>query len=275
MSYLNLVDDLFLGKEELSVFQQFSNKDFYKILGFLTKNYGFTGNSDLLNPTNNSFLVSNAGTLKIALNNPSYAFAYPNNLITWDKNENILIPDTFLGKVCWVKVSYSENYIEKGTVSLNSNGQIIGTNTEFLSRLRGEPNFSSKIALFSYISGVYTKVKEYIVESVTNNTTAKLYSYSGIGTAGIYYYAVIGTFTEGDTLLEINKFPFRYDGCKVEIIEETSTNLPPDENIIKLSNTSFYIARLTITALGSVSIEDKRNVFESEGVSYSKWWSLK
>ena len=40
MSYLNLKNNLFLGVEELETFQQCANSDFYKILGFLTKNYG-------------------------------------------------------------------------------------------------------------------------------------------------------------------------------------------------------------------------------------------
>lgn len=276
MAHLNLTDELFVGKEELLGLQQFANTDTKKIFGFLTKTYGLVGNSDLLNPINNSFLVSNAGTLQIKINNPSYAFAYPNNLITWDKNENFIISDSLLGKIGWVKVSYSENYIEKGTLILGSDGQIIGQNTEFLSRLRGEPNFASKITLFTYSSGVFTPMpQDYIVESVTNDVNAKIYSYTGIGATGTYYYAVTGTFTEGMILLEDTKYPFRYDGCKVEIIEETSTNVPPDEETMKNSNTSFYIARLIISAIGDISIEDKRYVFESDGAKYSKWWSLK
>ena len=100
---------------------------------------GITGNSDLLNPVNNSFLVSSAGNLQIQINNPSYAFAYPNNLITWNKNDNIVIPSNYDNKNVWVKISYAETYIEKGIVALSSNGQITGTNTEFTKKLRGEP----------------------------------------------------------------------------------------------------------------------------------------
>ena len=119
------------------------------------------------------------------------------------------------------------------------------------------------------------RCKNTLLSQLPNDTVAKLYSYSGIGTTGNYYYAVIGTFTEGGvTLLENSKYPFRYDSCKIEFVEETSTNVPPNEDTMKISNSSFYIARLVISS-GSVTVTDKRNVFESAGEMYSKWWSLK
>lgn len=298
MSRLNLSENLFIGTQELNMLQQFNN--FTKVLGLMTKTYGFLENKDLnslmklsSNSERGCFKASTPGALQLQFTTPSYAFAYSEDggkVITWDKNRTIILDDTFKGKSWWVKISYTEDFIEKGTLKIDKNGNVTGTGTSFTTKLRGEPNFPSVIKLYTYSLNNFEEKGTYYVDTVIGDESMILYSPTGIGDISLnYYYAICGTFPQGSNVFEEDLFPYRYDGCKVEFVEDnTAGGDIPNEYVMKNSNSEFYVARITVDLNSGelTEIEDKRFIFESlntadskytpeENNRYSKWFSLK
>ena len=284
MSRLNLSENLFIGVQELDMLQQFNN--ITKLLGLMTKNYGFLENKDLnnllkINDIERScFKASTPNSLQLQFASPSYAFAYPNNIITWDKNRIITLDENMKGKSYWVKISYAEDSIEKGTLQINGEGVVTGAGTVFTQKLRGEPNFPSRIKLYTYSQNSFQDKGDYVVDTIENDEKMVIKSITGgIGDTSLtYYYAIIGTFPEGSDVFEADEFPFKYDSCKVDFIEDNTGGDIPNEFVMKNSNTEFYVARIVVDENGAISIEDKRFVFESENEEnnrYSKWFALK
>lgn len=285
MSKLNLNDNLFIGTQELKQFQQNSNF-FYTILGYLTKHYGFVELKDSINENLESncwkVLPSTGGIFTIS--SPSYAFAYPNKLISWNNPSKIIqVPDSYKDSIFWVKISYAEDNFEQGILKVNSNGDVVGTNTLFTEKLRGEPNFASTIELFTYDinSSLWLSKGQYLVESVNTDTSIVLSKENGLPDTSLSYtYKIIGTFPVGTVIDYDIKYPYIYDGCEVELIKETNVNKAPNEEVMMLDNTSFYIARMIYSAEGILSVDssDVKKYFEVENgyeEKYSKWWSLK
>ena len=134
MSRINLSENLFIGVQELQTMQTFLSS-FNTKLGLMTKNFGFIENKDAYNLSQvaNSdricFKASSPGNLQLQFASPSYAFAYPNNMITWDRSQTLILPDSYKGKTYWVKISYQETYLEVGTLTIDSSGNVSGTGT--------------------------------------------------------------------------------------------------------------------------------------------------
>lgn len=285
MSSLNLTENLFIGVQELNMMQQFNN--FTKLLGLMTKNYGFLENKDLNNlmkisdEERNCFKLTAPAPLQLQFFSPSYAFAYPNNVITWDKDRIIFLNDDFKGKSWWVKISYAQDSIERGTLQIDKDGNVTGTGTLFTQKLRGEPNFPSRVKLYTYSVNNFEEKGVYFVDSIKNNTEMTLYSPTGIGDISLtYYYSVLGTFPQGSYVNTSDESPFIYDSCKVDFIEDNTGGDIPNEYVMRNSNTEFYVARITVPNedSGSIEVEDQRFCFESsneENNRYSKWFSLK
>lgn len=284
MGKFNLVENLFVGVQELNAMQDFA-LNYYNIFGLLAKTFGLIENKDLLrlSETNNedreSFKLSTPGALQLSFPaGKSFAFAYPNNLISWNQSKTIILPDSYKGKTYWVKIGYAESIIESGTLKMDSNGNIVGTGTFFTDKLRGEPGFPSEIELYTFNGTSFDEKGKYIVENVSSDTNINVYSETGtIGdTTLTYYYSIIGTFPIGSSVTEDEQNPFRYDSCELSFIEESTEGEIPDEYSMKESNTEFYVARIVIDNNGSITIQDERFVFEdSNNPQYSKWFSLK
>lgn len=283
MGFLKLAENLFIGKEELDALQKFSNEDIYRILGLLTYSYGFVDFTDIVqNPHMDianipSFKVKSQSKMDIQIENPSYIFAYPNNLIVWNSSEHITIPEMYRDSVVWVKVSYYQHSVEEGSLQISEDGSVVGTGTKFTEKLRGEPNFPSKITLYAKnADGQLEKKMTYDVLSVNSDTSIQIDSYGGIDDTSItYYYAVAGTFEEGMLVSEEEQYPFKYDGCQLEFVQEYTEETAPDEIVMQTSNTEFYIARLVINSEGNVEVQDKRGMWNDlENDSY-KIWTLK
>lgn len=288
MSKVKLSDNLFIGTQELKTFQE-NLYHFRTILGYLTKHYGFVDLRDSLKSDEDEDncwkVTANPSGGSFSISSPSYAFAYPNNLITWNNNsKEIKVPDSFKGKTFWVKIKYAEDNFEQGKITLKDNqGNVTGENTVFTEKLRGEPNFASMIELFAYdsASGSWISKGQYMIESVTTDTSMKLSSNNGLPSSSIsYLYKVVGTFPVGTVLNQDIIYPFVYDSCEVELVEETTAGQAPSEGMMMVNNQEFYIARLTYSNQGilTVTTTDAKNYFEvSKGYDekYSKWWSLK
>ena len=283
MAKLNLSENLFIGAQELNTLQNFQI-DIKGLMGLMASNFGFIENKDAIRLSKitkeerNSFKLSSPGSYKLQFSTPSYAFAYPDKVISWKDDRIINLSDAYKDKIYWVKISYQEEFIENGTLTIDTKGNILGVGTKFTDKLRGEPNFPSKITLFTYSGNSFDERGEYYVEDVRSDTSIKVISPTGtIGNTNLtYYYAVNGTFPVGSNVYSDDKFPFIYDGCRVEFVEETTDGEIPNSFIMKESNTEFYVARIKISAQGTIHIEDKRFIFESdEDDRYSKWFKMK
>lgn len=284
MGKLNLSDNLFIGTQELKAFQE-NALQFKTLLGYLTKHYGFVDLCDSIQDTSDNgcwkITTSTGGTFTIS--SPSYAFAYPNNLISWNNPSKVIqVSDSFKGKSFWVKIKYANDNFEKGTLKVDSQGNITGTNTEFTEKLRGEPNFASVIELYAYnsYSSSWVSQGQYSVESVKTNTSIVLSTTNGVPSTSVsYLYKVVGTFPLGTVLTQDVKFPFVYDSCEVELIEEVTDGLAPNEATMLVSNSEFYIASMNYSSDGVLTVKkDQKNYFEDTTKfeeKYSKWWSLK
>lgn len=284
MGKIKFSDGLFIGTQELKEFQN-NSLMFKTILGYLTKNYGFVELKDEIFSSEDSncwnINVGASGTFTIS--SPSYAFAYPNNLIAWtNPYKQISVPNSLRGKSFWVKIKYAEDNFEKGILSVDNLGNVRGNNTVFTEKLRGEPNFASVIELFSFDSNSELWIstgQQYKVESVKTDTSIVISSVNGLPNTNIsYIYKVVGTFPVGMFVSEKEKYPFVYDSCEVELVEESAENTAPNEALMMKNNKEFYIGRMTYTEQGILTLDgDKKNYFNSDNFDkkYSKWWSLK
>lgn len=284
MGRLNLKDDLFIGTQELKAFQD-NMLQFKTILGYLTNTYGFIDLKDkskFSENENSCWKVNPTTGGAFSISTPSYAFAYPNNLIAWTNPSRIVqVPSSFENRTFWVKIKFSEDNFEQGTLSVGSQGNIVGTNTKFLDRLRGEPNFSSVIELFSYDdnSNSWISQGQWNVESVDTNTSCVINTTNFTPNTTIsYLYKVVGTFPLGTVITTDKKFPFIYDSCEIELVEETTENQAPNESVMMISTTEFYIARVFYSQGVLTILEDTKYYYEDLTLfepKYSKWWSLK
>ena len=284
MGRLNLNDNLFIGTQELKAFQD-NILQFKTILGYLTNTYGFVDLKDksrFVEKENSCWKVTPTTGGAFSISTPSYAFAYPNNLIAWTNPSRIIqVPNSFVNKTFWVKIKFTEDNFEQGTLKVDSQGNISGTNTKFLDRLRGEPNFASVIELFAYNSSSNSWVSQgqWSVESVSTNTSCVISTInSSPDTTISYLYKVVGTFPLGTVVTTAMKFPLIYDSCEVELVEETTENQAPNESVMMISTTEFYIARVRYEQGVLTVLEDTKYYYEDTALfeaKYSKWWSLK
>lgn len=284
MGRLNLNDNLFIGTQELKAFQD-NILQFKTLLGYLTSTYGFVDLKDKSRYSegeNNCWKVTPTTGGAFLISTPSYAFAYPNKLIAWTNSSRIIqVPSSFDNKTFWVKIKYAEDSFEQGTLSVDAQGNVTGTNTKFLDRLRGEPNFASVIELFAYDSTSNTWISQgqWSVESVNTNTTCVINTINATPNTTIsYLYKVVGTFPLGTVITTAMKFPLIYDSCEVELVEETTENQAPNEAVMMISNEEFYIARVKYQQGVLTVLADTKYYYEDTALfdpKYSKWWSLK
>jgi len=250
MSFLKFVTDLFLEKQELNRFAKFLVDEGFRL--HLLQNsfsFGIIKTKDDFNLDNYKVEAgTNSGTIKIA--NDSFALDKDGLIIFKEPEDNIAVPDD--GDFHWIKISHVFSPKEDGEVSINANGELSGVGTEFLTILRGQPNFPSKIAFI----GSTLNTDEYEVVEVIDDTNVIL---SGSFQAEVdLEFKVIGTFTPGTVPDPSDKDIFQYDSVNFEQIVETVLNTAPTAGFTQDKN--FYIARVKNTG-GVISIEDKRTEF--------------
>jgi len=251
MAYLNLdSSNLFLGLAELKTWSDFLDQQgFRKFIRKNSSKYGLFKNSTFDSPFDNGKVEAgtNSGTIKI---NAIEAIDKDGNFIVNPSVDNIAIVDSPT-QFYWIRITHAYSNIEKGTVSIDSAGNLTGTGTEFLSKLRGQSDFPSKIRFV----GSTNNTQEYDILDVFDNNNAIV---QGFFTAeSNLRYEVVGTFTPGVAVQTSQKFPFNYDSCNLEIIAG-GTTAPA-----KTQDYQFYLARVRNNG-GVMIIEDKRTeVWES------------
>lgn len=254
MSKIKIGPNLFLQVAELRRLQQtLADWGYKRDLLLSTKTFGLVRDiklPDLGNiATANCFEVTKAGTpIDTVVVNNGIAIDSNGDLIINPESTQIQILNN--GQFFWIKISHLYVNNEVGTVSVDVNGNIIGTGTDFLNVLRGQPNYPSKIVFLNSNSNnnIYEVVK------ITNGTHAVL-SGDFIAEDNLQF-AIYGTFTPGYPVPSGDSKIFDYDGCSIELVPEDVLNTAPAKN----SNIEFFIARVSFNGT-DLTIEDKRNEY--------------
>ena len=209
---LKLSSDLFLGFQELShLVEAIRNEGYEKILKQSAYGYGV-----VRAPSDTSFTslkVYESSSDKVGLR---AGLAIDNNMdiiyIESDAADVLTIPSD--DTIRYVVISHAMTVIEKGTVNIQADGSLVGTNTEFTKRLRGGPKFASKISFPNSTQNT----AEYSIQAITSDTQGALnVATSEIIAENDQEYQVVGTFTPGITVPGESKYPFEGDSYTVEL----------------------------------------------------------
>jgi hypothetical protein len=261
MSKLNLTRRTFLEKEELARFQQFlaDSPSENAIIGNTSKwgilRTDFQGDTDfLVEPS------ANAGRVKIE-KAENRALTSDGLRMYQEAEDNILVPNDNLWY--WMRIKHKYVNWERGTVSVNQNGELTGTGTQFLEVLRGQGTQVPVRIKFSKLDGsTPTNSGFYEIVDVTNNTNAILTSAIEFQNESDLKLVVIGTTPIGEIVpVEQEQGIYSYDSCEIEIVSEQVENVPPVTGFEQ--DKTFYIARVRNNA-GFVDVQDKR----------SEWWEF-
>lgn len=245
MGKLKISSNQFLESQELRKLIDFiDDNGFRKLFKGLTKNFGLLQKYEDLGG-NKSFEVISYNATSIKVRGDSTAFDSNGKTIYLkdDVIQNIPIDAT---NSYWFKISHTTSNLEDGTITIDTQGNLTGVDTLFTNVLRGQPNFPTKITVYS--EGIYEG--EFEVLKVISDTQAILQGdFSGGGYSDVQY-AVIGTFDYSATIEDENKKIYEYDSCNLEVI--TAETQP-----LLSANEEFLIAKVTNFA-GSIVITDLR-----------------
>ena len=238
MSRLKLSPNLFLEVNELQRFNKFLEEDGWKrAMKALTKNYGIVQNA-----SNSYFKVtSKSGSNSVVIVNAGLAFDSNMDGIVLEKDTELSVTNTGVNR--WIVLSRAVSNLEKGTVTVNTDGSLSGIGTEFTKVLRGQPNFPVKVKFDSTQNN-----GEYEVVSVTSDTSALL-SGSFVNQSGLQY-SIVGTFTPGFHPLDANKEIYEYDSSSLRIVDS--------EDRPAISSDEFIIAKISFDDAGGMNISDER-----------------
>lgn len=252
MSEVKFSPDLFIGKVELERFKLFLDKNGWR-QHFIQKmlSPGVIQNK-YVDPSfqNGKVEVEDLVNFKVRIQQLK-AIDKEGELISLNEIKKITIPlqDTWY----WVKCSYLSTSIEKGTFSVDTQGNLTGSLSELTKILRGYPNFQQRIKF----ANATLNTDEYDIIEVTSDTSASLQG-SGFQAETDLQLQVVGTFTPGAVVPDANKFPFKYDSCTIELVQESITNTAPS----KITGKEFYLARIQGRIEGGstyvIEIQDKR-----------------
>jgi hypothetical protein len=244
MSYLKIVEELFLGKIELERFQEFmKDSGFQKFISKIGTEFGLL--DSLTNSFENGLVEQDLGaTIKIK---EIFGIDKDGLFLSRSAITNIPVPQD--STWYWIKAYHSYNTRESGKVSIGADGTLTGVGTEFLKIFRGQPDFPTKIIFYNSINNLL----EYEVLEVISDTVASL---QGIFIAETdLEFSIIGTFTEGYIPPTINKYPLQYDYCTYEFV---ASDLMPTYVLGK----EFFLARVKWdVATSTLFVEDKRSTF--------------
>lgn len=267
MSQINFTRKTFLEKEEIARLQEFlrDSPSENAIIGNTSK-YGIL-RTDFENDTD--FLVepsSNAGRVKIA-KQENKAITIDGNRIYQEAIDNIEVPDDNLWY--WMRIKYKYVTYEKGTVSINSSGEVVGNGTSFLEVLRGQgTNVPTKVKFLKLDGTPAINSGFYEVVDVLNNQNLILTSAVDFVAESDLRLVVLGTTPLGEMLsAEQQEGLYKYDSCEIEFIPEDveDSETPPHRSMVNPDTTyeegkMFYIARVKNNA-GFVDVDnDNPNV---------------
>ena len=250
MSYLKYSSNLFLGKQELERWWEFTVDEGYKgVFQKAIKKYGF------LKIANQSFedlkVVPGTQTDRVTIQ-PGTILDSNVDLITVREQleDYFTIPND--GNTYYIVASYNTSNDEEGLVYVDNVGRITGVGTEFTKVLRGGPYHASVIEF----SDAALNVGEFLVAEVVSDTFARLNIPSTTTIENDLKYRVVGTFSPGIAPPNDDKYPFNYNSYRIEL-----TSAKPNSS--QLGNTHFVLASV-VNNLGNVEIVDERKDFSLE-----------
>jgi microcystin-dependent protein len=242
MSQFKFTSDQFLGLQELQQFQEFVGQDNKKHLIEQTGSFGIV--KSVQDSLFNNFKVSASTNSILAISTKSYAVDKDGMIIT-QRPTTFTLPASNIWY--WLIISHKYDATEKGTVSIDGQGSVTGVGTEFLKVLRGQPNFPTTITFNSQNNQSIYQVVE-VIDDENMIISGQLISESDIT------YSVVGTFTPGTIQNNDQKYPYQYDSCQLNIVQEATLNTNPVVN----DGLNFAIARVRYNGQNLI-IEDKRN----------------
>ena len=167
------------------------------------------------------------------------------NIIINTVDVNLSVPND--NEWYWVKAKHALTSKEKGTVSIDVSGNMTGVGTEFLSILRGQPKFPTRVKFYNSTSG---NIYEYEVVSVISDSSAVLMGDFNAETN--LQFCVYGTFTPGAFVPTDNKKIYQFDSIELSLEAEVGGLKPP-----LVFGREFFLSRVKNTGT-DVVLEDKR-----------------
>jgi hypothetical protein len=252
MSRFKFAPEQFLGLQELNRFQSFLTEGYRRSIVDGTGSFGIIKSS--LDVSFDNFRLTAISNTTLSIATTSYAVDKDGLVVTCD-------PFTFTlpnaNTWYWIFVSHEYSATEKGTVSIDAQGNVTGTGTKFLETVRGQPNFATSITFINS----QTNLQTYQIIEVIDNENMLISGETFVETD--LQYSVIGTFTPGTIQSTQDKYPFQYDSCAIDIVQELTLNTYP----IAKDDKKFAIARVMFNGT-SLIIEDKRvQIWTDKGVA--------
>jgi microcystin-dependent protein len=233
---LKLSSNLFLGLQETNHLKNsLKTSGFEKILRETLQSTGIIRTDTAF--TSLQVIGGSIGSISVkagmAVDNNINIIDVPSNVV-----DAIAVPNDNITR--YIVIKYSETVIEEGTINVQSDGVIVGTGTQFISRLRGLPNFASKIVFPTST----LNTSEYIIQAIQSDTLGSLNVAAGqIVAETNLKYAVVGTFTPGIAIPTNDKYPFITDSYTIEI--RTNDTVVAGEEFV-LAEVSFDGVTMTI-----------------------------
>lgn len=270
MSQINFTRKTFLEKEEIARLQEFlrDSPSENAIIGN-TSRWGIL-RTDFQNDTD--FLVepsSNSGRVKIE-KAENKAIAKGGKMIYQEAIDNIEVPND--NKWYWMRIKYKYVTYEKGTVSINSSGQVIGTGTSFRDVLRGQATLvPTKVKFLKLDGSQAVNSGFYEVVDITDNNNITLTSAIDFVAESNLRMVVLGTTPLGEMLsTEQKEGLYKYDSCEIEFIaeDEDDTETPPhrstdNPDLTFIQDEMFYISRVKNNA-GFVDVDNSNPYVRNE-----------
>ncbi|MDB4591298.1 hypothetical protein OAH77_06325 [Flavobacteriaceae bacterium] len=263
MGRLNFTRKSFLDQQELNRFQDFlvDNVVTNAIIGNTT-NFGiirtnFTGDD----PNFRISVGTQAGTIQSS-NPESSAIDRDGNLIVLNATDNITVRND--SNYYWVRISHIFNGMEPGTLSINREGRVTGTDTQFTQFLRDQSdNQPCSVVFYDSQGGLYLGGAIYEVVEIVSDTVMYISVVRPTIPESNLRYVILGSLPIGESVSRQRyEGVYRLDSCNVELVRETIINTPPvlaEDQIDRF----FYIARVRNQS-GAVTVEttlDRGNLY--------------
>lgn len=234
MAQLNINSNLYLGSNELRQLVAFLSDK--RIASMLIKTHGVSLKNatslQVVAGSNNKVTILKGSALDANLD----VIEVENDLINY-----LDIPNN--NSEYFVTIKHTLSSVERGTVSIQSNGQIIGVGTEFTKVLRGMPINAVKIR---FPESTINK-DDYEILSVDGDTIAFLNSVSFTPENNMKYQ-VVGCFASGISIPNSSKLIYSYDSYLIELKTIFSVTQTDVLNLAKVRNNG-----------GVISVTDMRN----------------
>jgi hypothetical protein len=256
MSNLKTTPDLFLEVQEIGRLKKFLDDDgFRQFLLLNAVSFGLVRNK--IDNTFTNGYVSEGAALTLS-HAELKAIDKNGKLIYRPASTGIAVPPDSIWR--WVKVKYAISNEEKGTWSIDANGNLTCTSLdgELTKVLRGQPNFASVIRF----NNTSNNTNKYEILEVVDDNNAKVQGY--FSSESDLKLVVVGTFTPGSVPSSGDDDIFEYDSCALTLVQETTLNTVPT----LITNEEFVLARVMSDG-STLSIEDKRDSFFETPADYN------